>query len=118
MRLSAALGLLALVPAPVALSDSAYHLDLGARVEAGSLKVEPTVSGPPDKPLRYEMRVRREGAAGASNTSQSGTVKLDRDGHAQLASNAVSVGPNDRYVVTVRVLDSGRVVAEQSASYP
>ncbi|HET7363522.1 MAG TPA: curli-like amyloid fiber formation chaperone CsgH [Burkholderiales bacterium] len=117
MRLSTALAVMALLPAP-ALGDSGYQLDLGARVEGGSLKVQPTVSGPPDKALRYEMQVRREGSAGASNSSQSGTVKLDDDGHAQLASNAVSVGPNDRYEVTVRLLDGGRVVAEQSARYP
>lgn len=116
MRLGAALVLLGLVTP--AFGDAAYQLDLGARLEGGSLKVEPTVSGPPDKALRYEMRVRRDGEAGASNSSQSGTVRLDDDGHAQLASNAVSVGPNDRYVVTVRLLDGARVVAEQSASYP
>lgn len=116
MRLAASLVLLGLVTP--AFGDAAYQLDLGARMEAGSLKVEPTVSGPPDKALRYEMQVRREGGGGASNTSQSGTVKLDDDGHAQLASNAVSIGPNDRYVVTVRLLDGGRVVAEQAARYP
>lgn len=116
MRLATALVLLGLVSP--AFGDAAYQLDLGARVEAGSLKVEPTVSGPPAKALRYEMRVRREGSAGASNTSQSGTVRLDDGGHAQLSSNTVSVGPNDRYVVTVRLLDDGRVVAEQTASYP
>ena len=116
MRLTAALLLLGLVSP--AFSDAAYQLDLGASVEAGSLKVEPTVSGPPDKALRYEMRVRREGSAGSSNQSQSGTVKLDDDGRAQLASSAVSVGPNDHYVVTVRLLDGSHVVAEQSARYP
>jgi len=73
---------------------------------------------PRGKALRYEMQVRREGAAGASNSSQSGSVWLDREGHGHLASSAVSAGPNDRYAVTVRLLDSGRVVAEQSASYP
>lgn len=118
MRWSAALALLALLPAPMALGDSPYQLDLGATVEGGSLKVQPTVSGPPDKPLRYEMRVRREGSAGATNSSQSGTVRLDSEGQAYLASNSVSVGPNDHYVVTVRLLDAGRVVAEQSAQYP
>jgi len=116
MRISA-LAVMALLPA-LALADAGYQLDLGARVEGGSLRVEPTVSGPPDKALRYEMRVRREAGAGSSNSSQSGTVRLDDGGHAQLASNAVSVGPNDRCEVTVRLLDGNRVVAEQSARYP
>ena len=99
-------------------ADSAYKLDLGTSVEQGSLKVEPTLSGPAGKALRYEMEVKREGEGRSSNSSQSGTVQLDRDGHGQLASNSVSVTPADKYRVTVKVFDGARVVAEQSARYP
>jgi Thin aggregative fimbriae synthesis protein len=99
-------------------ADSAYKLDLGASVEQGSLKVEPTIIGPAGKAVRYEMDVKREGRGGTSNSSQSGTVQLGSDGRAQLASNSVSVTPADTYRVTVRVFDGGRVVAEQSTRYP
>jgi hypothetical protein len=101
-----------------AANDGQYRLDLGTEVHAGNLKVEPTIEGPAGKTLRYEMRVRREGNAGSANSSQSGTVRLDDDGHGQLASNSISVTPADHYEITVRVYDAGRVVAEQTTRYP
>jgi hypothetical protein len=93
-------------------------LDIGTTVREGNLKVEPQVSGPAGKALRYEIDVRREGAGGSSNNSQSGGVRLDAGGKAQLASNSVSVTPGDAYRVTVRVFDAGQLVAEQSVRHP
>ena len=115
-RLSAVLALAFACSANAA--DSAYQLDLGTSMQSGSLKVQPTVTGPAGKQLSYEMKVRREGQGKSSNSSQGGTVKLDQDGHGRLASNSVNVSPDDRYEVTVRLLDGGRVVAEKSAEYP
>lgn len=99
-------------------ADPSYKLDLGASLHAGNLKVEPNVSGPAGKVLNYEMQVKREGQGKSSSSSQGGTVKLDESGHGRLASNSVNVSPNDRYRVTVRLLEDGRVVAEQSQQYP
>jgi len=101
-----------------ALGDSAYQLDIGTSRQGSSLKVEPTVTGPADKSLRYEMDVRREGRGGSSNSNQAGTVRLDSSGHGKLASNSVSVSSADRYRVTVKLYDADRLVAEQSAQYP
>jgi hypothetical protein len=117
MKLSAVLFSFAVAASAVA-ADSPYKLDLGATVQGGSLKVEPQVSGPAGKQLEYKMEVRREGQGKSSNSSQGGTVKLDQDGHGRLASNSVNVSQNDRYQVTVRLLDGGRVVAEKSQQYP
>ena len=99
-------------------ADSRYKLDLGATVQSGNLKVEPLVSGPAGKQLEYKMEVRREGQGKSSNSSQGGTVRLDDDGRARLASNSVNVSPDDRYIVTVKLMDRGRVVAEKSEQYP
>ena len=108
---------LAFLPA-AALADNPYQLDIGTEVHGHNLTVEPTVIGPADKSLRYEMKVRREGAGGSSNSSQSGTVKLDDQGRGQLASTSVSVSPSDRYEVVVRLFDANHMVAEQSARVP
>jgi hypothetical protein len=99
-------------------ADSPYKLDLGATMRGGSLKVEPSVTGPAGQTLEYKMEVRREGQGKSSNSSQVGTVKLDADGHARLASNSVNVSSNDRYEVTVQLMERGRVVAEKSQRYP
>jgi hypothetical protein len=108
---------LAFVPTMV-LADSPYQLDIGAEVHGNNLTVEPTVLGPADKSLRYEMKVRREGSGRSSNSSQSGTVKLDPQGRGQLASTSVSVSPSDHYEVIVRLFDANQMVAEQSARVP
>ena len=100
-------------------ADDRYTLDLGASVEGSSLKVEPTLTGPAGKTVDYQMRVRREGSGGnSSNSSQGGTVQLDNSGRAQLASNSVSMSRSDRYLVSVRVTENGKVVAEKSQQYP
>ena len=95
-----------------------YRVDPGARVEGGTLKVAPRVEGPAGAALRYEIRTTREGAAGRSNSSQSGNVTLGSDGAAELATTNVSVSPQDRYQISIRLLDDGRVVAEESVRYP
>ena len=95
-----------------------YRLDPGASVSGGTLKVEPTVQGPAGAALRYEIETMKEGASGRSNSSQSGSVRLGADGAAKLASTSVSVTPKDRYRIQVKLLDGGRVVAEEEVRYP
>ena len=102
----------------MAYADSAYRVDMGAEVRGNNLSVEPTVAGPADKALQYEMKVRREGEGRSSNSNQSGTVKLDAHGHGKLASNSVNVSPSDHYEITVRLFDAGQLVAEQTRRYP
>lgn len=103
-----------LVAATALAADSNYGLDIGASVREGMLRVEPRVSGPAGKMLRYKVEVLREGEGRSSNSSQAGTVRLDDYGNARLATNSVSVTPSDRYEVTVRLFDADRLVAEQS----
>ena len=95
-----------------------YRLDPGAEVRDGTLQVAPTVHGPGGAALRYEIRTTREGASGQSNSSQSGSVRLDSDGEGKLATTNVSVTPRDRYRVHVKLLEGGRVVAEEEVVYP
>jgi hypothetical protein len=95
-----------------------YRIDPGASVEGGTLKVEPTVQGPAGAAVRYEIRTTREGRGGTSNSSQSGSARLGEDGAARLASTAVSVSPEDRYAIQVKLLEGGRVVAERTVRYP
>ena len=95
-----------------------YRLDPGATVRDGTLQVSPTVQGPAGAALRYEVKTVREGAAGRSNSSQSGNVRLGQDGSAKLATTSVSVTPRDRYRISVRVLERDKVVAEEEVRYP
>lgn len=95
-----------------------YRLDPGAQVRDGTLQVAPRVRGPAGAALRYEIRTTKEGAAGKSDTSQSGSVRLGDNGEATLATTSVSVTPQDRYRIQVKLLEGGRVVAEEEVVYP
>ena len=98
--------------------DPAYRLDLGMSMVSGTLRVEPVVSGPGGKTLRYEMSIRREGKGGSSATSQAGTVRLDGAGKGQFAYNSLSVNPGDRYTISVKLYDGERLVASQQTVEP
>ena len=119
MRLRTRIPLALLVFCSAAFSaDAAYRLDMGTSVREGSLHVEPRVTGPAGKALRYEMQVTRQSGAGRSNSRQAGSVRLDENGTARLASNSMSVGPHDAYRVEVKLYEGGRLVAQQSLRHP
>jgi hypothetical protein len=110
--------LLAWLAASGAALGSDYRLDAGASVSGGTLKVEPTVEGPAGASLNYEIETVKEGKSGRSNSSQSGSVRLGNNGAAKLASTSVSVTPADRYRIRVKLLEGGRVVAQEEVRYP
>lgn len=95
-----------------------FRVDAGATVSGGTLKVEPTAQGPAGAALRYEIQTVREGAGGRSSSSQSGSVRLGDNGAAKLASTSVSVTSQDRYRIHVKLIERGRVVAEEEVRYP
>jgi hypothetical protein len=74
-----------------------YSLDPGASVKNGTTK---------------------GGGAGRSTSSQSGRVRLPQSGSAKLATTSISVAPQDRYRISVKVLEGNRVVAEEEVRYP
>ena len=94
------------------------RLDPGASVRDGNLNVAPTVQGPAGAALQYEIRTTRQGASGSSSSSQSGSVRLGEDGAGKLATTSISVAPQDRYRIEVKLLQGGRVVAEEEVRYP
>jgi hypothetical protein len=100
-------------------ADSPYRVDIGtSRDHDGSVKVEPRITGPAGKTVRYEVAVRSESRGASANSSQSGSVRLDDSGNAHLSSNAVTLSPREKYEMTVRLFDGNRLLAEQSARVP
>lgn len=99
-------------------AQAAYQLDMGTTVREGNLHVAPRVTGPAGKTLRYQMVVTRHSRSGSSNSSQAGSVRLDESGAAQLASNSMSISPQDDYRIDVKLYEGGRLVAEQSVRHP
>jgi hypothetical protein len=110
--------LLAAVVTSAIAEDAGYELRLASSVEAARLTLMPVIAAPAGRQLRYEMVSTKQGAAGMSNTRQSGGVVVGADGSARLSSLSLGVGPDDRYVVTVKVFDGARLVAEDVLRYP
>lgn len=95
-----------------------YELRVNSRVEGGTLTVAPHVTAPAGAQLRYQVVSSKQGSNGKSNSSQSGNVTAGPDGTAKLSTLSVSVGPQDKYVLTVKVFDGAKLVAEEVLRYP
>ena len=110
---------LLLFAATAAMADEpGYQLRVNSRVEGGTLTVAPQITAPAGAQLRYEVVSSKQGSNGQSNTSQSGNATVGPDGSAKLSSLSVSVGPKDKYVLTVKVFDGAKLVAEEVLRYP
>jgi hypothetical protein len=110
--------LLAAAGAALPAHASDYLLEIDHSVRGGQLTVVPQLAAPAGSRLRYEMVSTKEGGAGRSNSSQSGSVNVGESGAATLSTLSVSVAPQDRYVISVKVFDGAKLVAEDVLRYP
>ena len=98
--------------------EGGYRLWLDTSTSGRMLTVVPHIAAPAAATLRYEIVSTKHGKSGRSSTKQSGPVTVDKDGSQTFARLSVSVGPDDRYTIAVRVFEGSRVVAEQTLNYP
>ena len=99
-------------------SEPGYRLRIESSTQDGQLTVVPQLAAPAGARLRYEIVSSRRGGAGTSNSSQSGSVSVGPEGSVKLSTLSVSTGPQDRYVVTVKVFDGAKLVAEEVLRHP
>jgi Thin aggregative fimbriae synthesis protein len=97
--------------------EPAYALHIDSSVEASRLTIIPVIAAPAGSRLRYEMISSKEGGSGRSSTRQSGGVLVGADGTAQLSTLKLGVGAADHYVITVKVYDGAKLVAEGSFNH-
>ena len=98
--------------------ESGYRLWLDTSVSGGKLIVVPHIAAPAPAALYYEIVSAKDGQSGRSSTRQSGPVDVGAQGSQTFARLSLSVGPQDRYTISVRVFEGARLVAEQSLNYP
>ncbi len=98
--------------------EPGYQLRIDSSLKDGQLTIVPHIDAPTGARLRYEMVSTKEGGAGKSNTTQSGSVSVGADGAAKLATLRVGVGPQDKYLFTVKVFDGAKLVAEEVLRHP
>ena len=92
--------------------EPGYKLHIDSSVEAAKLTVIPVITAPAGSRLRYEMVSSKEGASGSSSTRQAGGVMVGADGTAKLSTLKLGVGAADHYLITVKVYDGAKLVAE------
>src|SRR5688572_16231686 len=116
--LKTALTLLFLAATTAKADEASYKLWVNSKVEGGTLTVAPRITAPAGAQLRYEVISSKQGSSGQSNSSQSGNVTAGPDGSAKLSTLSVSVGPQDKYVLTVKVFEGAKLVAEEVLRHP
>lgn len=107
-----------LLSASAMASEPGYRLSIDSSLEDGKLTVVPQLSAPAGARLRYEVVSEKQGGAGKSSTSQSGSVSVGADGAATLSKLSLGVGAQDKYVIRVKVFDGAKLVAEETLRYP
>lgn len=98
--------------------EPGYRLRIESSIQHGQLTVVPQLAAPAGARLRYEIVSSKQGSAGKSNTSQSSSLSIGPEGSAKLSSLSVSIGPQDKYVITVKVFDGAKLVTEEILRYP
>jgi len=71
-----------------------------------------------DSVLRYNLRAQKRGEAGRTASSQSGSVELRRRSEKCLSKLGLGVSLKDEYEIKLEVYKDGKIVAEDSVSYP
>lgn len=110
--------LLALGNTALAMDKPDYRLTLDARVKDHQLTMAPRIHAPAGIALSYEVIVSRTGASGITSTRQSGPIRVNDHNTATLSKLSLSIRPQDRCTILVKVFDGSNVVAERSYSYP
>ena len=98
--------------APAMADEPGYKLHIDSSVAASRLSVTPVIAAPAGSRLRYEMISSKEGASGRSSTRQSGGVMVGAEGTAKLSTLKLGVSAADHYLITVKVYDGAKLVAE------
>ena len=87
-------------------------------VDAGRLLVVPQIEAGHAASLDYELISAKTGKAGRSNSSQAGSVRLDQGEARVLTRLRLSVAGEDKYLLSLRVYENGKLVAEDAVNYP
>lgn len=102
----------------MAMDKSAYQLTLDARVENRKLTMAPHIRAPAGSALRYEMVAAKSGASGNTSTRQGGQVRVDDSQTAALSKVSLSLDPDSRCTVSIKVFEGATLVAEGAFTYP
>jgi hypothetical protein len=71
-----------------------------------------------DASLDYELISAKSGSAGRSNTSQSGSLRLQQGESRSINRLRLGIHGDDQYTLTLRIYENDRLVAEDSVTYP
>lgn len=99
-------------------SAGEHRVWIQTSVDNGRFLAVPQVEAGHDALLDYELISTKTGKAGRSSSSQTGSVHLGNGEIRSLARLRFSISAEDKYILSLRVYESGKLVAEQSVSWP
>ncbi len=95
-----------------------YKAWISIRPDNSTIGIDAFCQSTEDGYVRYRLEARKAGRAGEAKTSQSGLVYLRSKGEIQLSRLTMGISAMDRYEIRLEVYKEGKVVAEDSISYP
>ena len=110
-----------MLPSLVSVADAGsggHRVWIETAVEDGRLLAVPRVQAGHDAHFDYELVSSKLGRAGSSDTRQSGSVRLAQGEDRSLTRLRLSVGTDDKYTLSLRVYEGGKLVGEDSVTYP
>ena len=87
-------------------------------VDDGRFLAVPQIEAGHGALLDYELISTKVGKAGRSNSSQAGSVRLGEGETRSLTRLRLSVAAEDEYILSLRVYENGKLVAEDAVRYP
>ena len=100
-----------LIPGVSANADD-YRAWISATPENTTLKIEAYCQAPEDGYVKYALTAAKSGAAGRSNSSQSGRIYLKKGDSRVVSHLRLGLSPGDTLSLELKVYSQGRLVAE------
>jgi hypothetical protein len=95
-----------------------HRVWIEASLNDGLLMAQPRVEAGHDALLDYELISTKAGKAGRSNSSQAGSVRVTQGETRSLTHLRLSIAGDDKYILSLRVYENGRLVGEDSVTFP
>ena len=95
-----------------------YQITFDITPSDRAVEIVPRVMAAQAATIRYELVARKSGGADVAVSRQAGTAKLDGRSSQPLSRLKLSVRPEERYTITLKIFEGSAMVAEKTFTYP
>lgn len=95
-----------------------YRTWISIRPDNSTIGIDAFCQSSEDGYVSYRLRAAKAGRAGRTLSSQSGRKYIRAQEETRLSELSLTVSPDDRYEIRLEVYKGGKLIAEDSISYP